>query len=358
MTNALSKTLFKPSGRNIYLDLFKLFLCYMVICIHLVGNTYPIYPLYRLSVPMFFLISGYFLYTPDRGKARSRAPGFIGRCATYMAVGIVLYTVYEVIAYIVDGISVGWLLTTLFYDDPAKFWFRFFFENAPIPYYTVGAQIWFLIALFTVSLVHYLLAKFGKLGWYKVMVPAAFVCYFFFTAGVYFFQPETAVQMRYMRNAWFFGLPCFGLGYLLAGIKWPRTRLAQVIYGVLGVGCFALQMVEDSLWRTPNCKIEMYISGVMAAVCLLQFFLCIRRASCSFYYDWIGKNASFYIYILHMAVAVTLSRFVTFGNLYVNSLAVFGISFVIYEAVFLAGKGWNALKKSRLAGGGFAEQSS
>ena len=336
----------KPSGRNVYLDLFKFFLCYMVICIHLVQNTYPIYPLYRLSVPMFFLISGYFLYTPDSEKAKRRAPAFIGRCATYMAVGIAIYTVYEVIAYIVDGISVGWLLTTLFYDDPSLFAFRFFFENAPIPYYTVGAQMWFLIALFTVSLVHGLLARFGKLQWYKWIVPVAFLCYFFFTAGVYLLQPDTDVPMRYMRNAWFFGLPCFGLGYLAAGIKWPRTRAAQVIYGLLGVGFFALQMVEDSLWRTPNCKIEMYISGVLAAVCLLQFFLCIRRAECPFYYEWIGKSAPFYVYILHMAVAVTLSRFVGFGNLYLKSLAVFGISFLIYEAVYLAGKGWRTWRKA------------
>ena len=337
----------KPSGRNVYLDLCKLFLSFLVICIHLVGNTYPVYPLYRLAVPMFFLISGYFLYTPEPDKALRRAPAFIRRCATYMAVGIAIYTVYEVIAYLVDGISVGWLLTTLFYDDPALFWFRFFFENAPIPYYTVGAQIWFLIALFTVSLVHFLLAKSGKLGWYKWIVPVGFACYFFFTAGVYFFQPETDVPMRYMRNAWFFGLPCFGLGYLAAGIKWPRTRPAQGIYGVLGVAFFALQILEDALWRTPNCKIEMYISGVLAAVCLLQFFLCIRRASCPFYYAWIGKNASFYVYILHMAVAVTLSRFVTFGNLYVKSLAVFGISFAIYEAVYLVGKGWRRYKDTR-----------
>ena len=339
----------KSSGRNIYLDLFKFFLCYMVICIHLVGQNYAVYPLYRLPVPMFFLMSGYFLYTPDAERAKTRAPGFIKRCATYLAVGIVLYTVYEVIAYLVDGTSVGWLLTTLFYDDPSLFWFRFFFENAPIPYYTVGAQMWFLIALFTVSLVHYLLARCGKLGWYRVIVPVAFLCYFFFTAGVYFFQPETDVPMRYMRNAWFFGLPCFGLGYLIAGIRWPRTRLAQVVYGLLGVGFFALQMPEDALWRTPNCKIEMYVSGVLAAVCLLQFFLCIKRAECCFYYKWIGKNAPFYVYILHMAVAVTLSRFVAFGNLYVKSLAVFGISFVIYEGVYLGQMGVKHLRARKKA---------
>ena len=114
-------------------------------------------------------------------------------------------------------------------------------------------------------------------------------------------------------------------------------------------GFFGLQMVEDSLWRTPNCKIEMYVSGVLAALCLLQFFLCIRRAECGFYYKWIGKSAPFYVYILHMAVAVTLSRFVAMENLYLKSLAVFLISFVIYEAVYLGQRGVKYLRARKKA---------
>ena len=43
-----------------------------------------------------------------------------------------------------------------------------------------------------------------------------------------------------------------------------------------------------------------------------------------------------------MAVAVMLSRVVGFGNLYVKSLVEFAISLALYEAVFLAGKGWKA----------------
>ena len=45
-----------------------------------------------------------------------------------------------------------------------------------------------------------------------------------------------------------------------------------------------------------------------------------------------------------MAVAVTLSRFVAVENLYLKSLAVFLISFVIYEAVFLGQMGVKHLR--------------
>ena len=47
-------------SRNVFLDLFKFFLYFLVIAIHLAGESYSNFPLYRLAVPMFFLISGYF----------------------------------------------------------------------------------------------------------------------------------------------------------------------------------------------------------------------------------------------------------------------------------------------------------
>jgi hypothetical protein len=43
-------------------------------------------------------------------------------------------------------------------------------------------------------------------------------------------------------------------------------------------------------------------------------------------------------------VAVTLSRFVAMENLYLKSLAVFLISFVIYEAVYLGQMGVKHLR--------------
>ena len=75
----------------------------------------------------------------------------------------------------------------------------------------------------------------------------------------------------------------------------------------------------------------MYWSSILSAVFLLQFFLGIKNADWGFYYKWVGKNAAFWVYILHMAVAVVLSKFMSFDNLLLKSLWVLIISFVIYE---------------------------
>ena len=99
--------------------------------------------------------------------------------------------------------------------------------------------------------------------------------------------------------------------------------------------CFFLQIIEDRLVRVENCSLEMYITGVLSAVFLLQFFLGIKKSDCPFYYRYIGKNASFWVYILHMAVAVVLSKIFTFPNLMFKSFVVLIVSFLVYEMAYL-----------------------
>ena len=148
----------KEKGRNVYLDLFRFFLAFMIICIHLTDKEYAFFPLYRLAVPMFFMISGYFLYSVDVPRREKKSLGFLQRSAIYMLIGIAFYTVYEFAFCFIEQTSVGWFFTTIFYEGDSPL-FKFLFLNAPIPYYTVGAQIWFLIALFVLSLVHFMLVK-------------------------------------------------------------------------------------------------------------------------------------------------------------------------------------------------------
>ncbi len=336
------------STRNVYLDLFRFFLAFMIICIHLTGEVYSFFPLYRLSVPMFFMISGYFLYSNDSGRISKKASGFVRRSLTYMLVGILFYTVFEFICCLIDGTSVGWFFTTVFYEGNSPL-FKFFIQNAPIPYYTVGAQIWFLIAMFVLSLLHFALVKLNKTGWYKVLVPLCFVIYYFFSGLMYIIQPHTDIPVRYMRNAWFLGIPSFGLGYLIAQFNWHKKSFYKYIYLALAVVLFLLQIPEHRLIARPNSAMEMYISGILSAMFFLQFFLGIKKADCKFFYNFIGKSAPFYIYILHMAVACVLSRFITYSSLMLKSAVVFLISFAIYETVFLLSKLIKHLFKNKSA---------
>lgn len=101
--------------------------------------------------------------------------------------------------------------------------------------------------------------------------------------------------------------------------------------------------------RNVYIALEMYVSGVLAAVFLLLFFLGIKKSQCPFYYKWIGKNAAFYIYILHMAVSVVLGKLYSFSSLTVKIPLVLIVSFIIYEIGYLASL---FIKKTRSLKGG------
>lgn len=318
--------------RNIWLDLFKIFLAFMVVCIHFAGEAYWHFPLYRLSVPMFFMISGYFVYHADREKQMKKAKGFIFRCFKYMVFGFGIYIVYDFIACYFNGNGVGYYFTTLFYEDPIH---KFFFLNQPITY--SGYQLWFLIALFVVSLINYFIHKYEKEKWYYVIVPFCIAVYLFFSGYMKLLQ-DTDMPIRYTRNAWFFGLPNFAIGYLSAKHNVCR-RINKWLLLAAGVAFFFLQIPESKI-----IVMEMYLSTVPAGFCLLNFFVGLRGVKCDWYYKWVGKNTSFGVYILHVGVGITQGELISIAPPMTRCVVVFLISVAIYEAYFLIAKAAKALK--------------
>ncbi len=309
--------------RNLWLDLFKLCMCWMIISIHFVWETYAYFPVYRLAVPLFFLISGYFNFRKDKNP--EGACTFIKRSAKYMVIGFAFYIIFDFIMCYVDGKGVGYYFTTLFYENIL---FDFFFLNRPITY--SGAQLWFLIALFVVSLVHYALVRFEKTRWYQWIVPVGLGIQLFFGAYMRVFQ-ETDMPIRYTRNAWFNGLPFFGLGYLLAQVDFHKKVWYKYLYLVLAVTFTLLQIPEGHF-----VDAEVYASTVPAAVFTLLFFLGLKSPKADFYYKWFGKNMPFYVYILHMAVGIVVGRLWSFESLFVRSLVILAISIGIYEVIYLS----------------------
>lgn len=328
----------KASDRAVWLDIFKYFLAFLVICIHLAGESYWHFPVYRLAVPTFFMISGYFIRAESGEKSLAKAKGFIGRSLRYMAIGFAINIAFDIVWCYYEGVGVGYYFTTLFYEN---FLLEFFILNRSVSYW--GAQLWFLIALFVVSLIHYALVRFQKTNWYKFLIPVCFFIYFFFSAFMHFFQ-DTDIPVRYMRNALFFGLPTFGFGYLLAGKNFHKKPWCKFLYLGLGVVFFFLQIGEHALLHTPNESLEMYVSGVISGACFLLSLSTFKSDKFGWFYKAVGKNGAFYIYVLHLSVAVLLSWFISFPNAIVKCLAVFAVSFLIYEIGFLISK---ALKKKK-----------
>ncbi len=308
--------------RNLWLDLFKLVLCWMVICIHFLGETYSYHPVYRLAVPMFFAISGYYNFRRDQQQG---AVSFIKRSFQYLLLGFGFYILFDFIMCYVDGNGVGYYFTTLFYED---FLLEFVFLNRPITY--SGAQLWYLIALLVVSLVHYGLERFEKLYWYRYIVPVGLAIQLFFGGYMRLFQ-YTDMPIRYTRNAWFLGLPFFGLGYLLAQVDFHKKVWYRYVY--LGLG---LLFTFVQIWEHQLVETEVYAATIPATAFFLLFFVGLKPVKVDFYYRWFGKNMSFYVYVLHMAVGIVLARLWKAPTPFIKSLGILGASILVYEVCYLA----------------------
>lgn len=74
-----------------------------------------------------------------------------------------------------------------------------------------GGHMWFLLALFVVSLIHYLFIQ-VHLEKIYLFLPLLVIVFLFFGVYIYFFLGKVA-SLDEVRNAIFLGLPCFAIGY-------------------------------------------------------------------------------------------------------------------------------------------------
>lgn len=316
----------QAKSRNLWLDLFKLFLVWQVVCIHfaksLAENPYA--PLYRMSVPMFFMLSGYFAYHTEQKTRQSKAISFAKRTLSYLLFGFVFYILFDFIVCFKDGGNPSSLFVSLYYNDFIR---NFLFLNSnPIPN---AYHLWFLIALFVVSLIHILITKFGKENWYFLIIPLCIAIHLFFNGYAKDYN-GFVVSLVYTRNALFFGLPMFALGFSLAKFNLHKKPWLKFIYLALGVAFFFLQMQEGNVLER-----EVYISSILSAAFLLLFFVDLKTFDCSWYYHLFGKSMPFYIYIIHVAVGKRLEKHFVYTDFTLKCLAIFFLSLLIYEVVFL-----------------------
>lgn len=324
--------------RNIWLDLFKLYLCWLVVCIHIAGSHYPRFGLYRIAVPMFFMISGFFAYHKTYETRRKKSKVFLKRSTAYMLFGLGFYIVFNFIVCLKDDLNPTEMFKGLYFADV----FRNFFLRNQNPL-TNAYHLWFIIALFTVAILHLLLVHFKKENWYFIIIPLGIAVHLFFNGYVKDYNGEIP-PLSYTRNGLFFGLPMFGIGYCLAKFNLNRKVYLKYFYLILGIVCFQLQVQESR-----ELAKELYISSILSSVFLLLFFTGLKPRKCEWFYNLFGKSMPFYVYILHLAVWKRLEEHKTITDRYEKCFWVFIISIAIYEIAYLSLKatkwGYGKLKK-------------
>ena len=291
--------------RNIWLDLFRFLLIFMVINIHFNEQSFFL-PIFRLAVPMFFMISGYFSYSKDYNAQMNKNIKSIKASLSYIVFG---YSFCFVVG----------LILLLFNYDMTKY------ELFPYSYH-----LWFLISFFVVWCVHFLICKYNlqKIYWY--IVPILIIIALALNICIEVFELNLPLILN--RNAFFVGLPMFGIGYLLhrGGVVAGSTK-TKVLTLLLAVVFLFLSLLEAQI-----VVLEYYICSVFSSVCFLLFFASLRVQTNKYiewYYKYIGSKVVFCIYIIHLFIGniIALSGIDTWCLSLLTLLA----AFVVYEIVYL-----------------------
>ena len=313
------------SKRNILIDIFKYVLVIFVIGIHYC-NTDNTLPILRMAVPMFFMLSGFFNFVEDKDSQEKKNKNFIKNSFKYLLIGSLAYICYDFIRCVINNGDIGQFFRGLYYTNFVR---DFIFLNNPN---NSGYHLWFLIALFVCSLIHYLFCKFDKTKMYYFLIPVLLIIFFLFNGYLHKFF-EYSLDHCYTRNALFMGLPIFAIGYNLGKLKKHKFSTKQTIL----LGIFAVISLGLSILESKIVVMEFYVCNLISSALFILFFNSTELKEnkfSEFYYKWIGKDSVFYIYILHILVFNSIVRFFN-ANSFVNLLLTFAFSFAIYEVLHL-----------------------
>ena len=261
----------------------------------------------KFSVPYFFMISGYFAiktqnnsWKYDRGIIKKK----INHVITMIFGAGLFYACFQLIFM---HMTVDSLKEIFAASDILKF----FAANSPFIY----SHLWFILALLYCYLFIYLFADILSLRFAVAYVPI-FALLFLFLSEI---LPSFGVKINILSsfviyNVFFFrALPFFLLGSLL---KWGVHYIQRVnlqrkhcIAAVL-VGCF-ISLIEKVLLTESQFYFGSYI------MCVAIFIFCMKyNESISQSVEFMGRELTMYIYVIHIAVMKLLDLFCKFDGFY------------------------------------------
>lgn len=204
----------------------KAIACILVVLNHfhgdgIIGNI--LVTISNLGVPVFFLVSGYFLYNSNDAKVLNKLPSKIVHIGKLFLINLGLYICFH----IVDSIVIG-----------GNFQNKEFILNEIFSYFSqhsliksilwsesiFGAGQWFLIALFEAYIIFFLIFKFHlnkfveRFIWVIVIILFSFhipVRLIMLKIGISTISSFDLTSTYIVRNVWFDAIPFMLVGYYL-----------------------------------------------------------------------------------------------------------------------------------------------
>lgn len=250
-------------------------------------------PLCRIAVPIFFIISGYFMVS-NKGTISS------GKLIK-IAIKIIKITIIAYSSYILFDILIRLLINSnLEPYSRASYWMYEFLFRTP-----VGGHLWYLTSYLQTLLFMYVLMRIKKFHLLFLIIPMGIIinlligCYSFI-----FFEESNPLSLS--RNALTIAIPCVAIGVIIR--IYEDYLPSQKIIFISLIASIIILYIE-------HIMIRHYIGDIIIMtlpVAILTFVLFLRSNfvwnKCK-YIGLLGKRHSMNIYLWHPMIATIYSYF-------------------------------------------------
>lgn len=272
-------------SRNYSIDVLRLLLSFAVVVIHVHSGKWYDYvdPICRLAVPVFFIISGYFIYGEGINKKVKKGLAKVSKIAVWSTA---IYAL-PFLPHLLNGDKINFSLMNFI-----------LFNSTPF-----GGHLWYLFAyIYTLTFV--LLLNKSNLSKFIILIPT------FFFVGLLFGRYSACLFNQDMpgflsQNFLFVGFPFFFTGGILRKyLIIQRIHILSII--LLLIITIAILYVESFFFHNENPSGINYIMVYPCSILLFLLFLKINIHVNAFFMYL--SQASLYIYIFHPMVALLLQK--------------------------------------------------
>lgn len=288
-------------NRNLALDAAKFWACIAVVLIHVkfpnsIGAV--IDELTEFAVPLFFMISGYYLYDCENEAFFKKAKRAITKLCVLFAFSATGYMVLNVLLCGLSGELKEYLTEFI---SPTTY-LKFFFLNDTDVF---SVQLWFIPA----SIYAYLFwVKVRQKNWDKIFFSLIPVLLLLGTVFQWALRGTRIGTWHIVGNWLFRGIPYLGTGIFLASHTQLLEKISRksLIFFTIAMACMQYLPSQDSWIINPLILVNYGYAVGIFLIAVLSNCTCDRVTR---NFAMLGRNCATAVYVIHMGVYKCLKAF-------------------------------------------------
>lgn len=305
---------------NRCLNNLKAIACILVVLNHFhgTGNIGTItYTISHLGVPIFFIISGYFLYNIDTKNVMQRLPRKISHIFQLLCIHITVYIFYYIIQALINGTGHYQVV----YNIKQSFTFSSIKNSLIWSESLYGSGQWFLIALLEAYIIFYFICKlkiYNVVKKYSLWISLVFFLIhillrlFLIKNGISHIGTADIYSSSVVRNVWLDAIPFMLLGIYIN----EHNKLFGKNKLILGIAITSvvISILEAYIVKTitkPYIVSSVLYFGTIVCVYFSFLFAIYNPDTNCKLLEIIGKKLSMIIFFIHPIIGLQVENFLS-----------------------------------------------